>query len=173
MRPRTQFLTEKKTLTMATTKQTIAQYPFERLYVAPFTQRRGFDERSLTYKMVPMEPARQLTGVKVLDTVVDGLIASALRTKAPGHRSHTNPKLSATVQKLTGLTLPELRMHWHMQVAYDLLHYTDLPLQEIMNRCGYTSMPTFSRTVRRWWGVSPQHLRILARNSGDIGKYAL
>lgn len=28
-------------------------------------------------------------------------------------------------------------------------------------------------TVRRWWGVSPQHLRILARNSGDIGKYGL
>ena len=89
---------------MPTTKQTIAQWPFERLYVAPFTQKRGFDERSLTYKMVPMEPARQLTGVKVLDTVVDSLIASALRTKAPGHRSHTNPKLSATVQKLTGLT---------------------------------------------------------------------
>lgn len=158
---------------MPTTKQTIAQWPFERLYVAPFTQKRGFDERSLTYKMVPMESARQLTGVKVLDTVVDGLIASALRTKAPGHRSHTNPKLSATVQKLTGLTLPELRMHWHMQVARDLLRYTDLPLTEVMQRCGYTSMPTFSRTVRRWWGVSPQHLRILARKSGDIGKYAL
>ena len=68
---------------MPTTKQTIAQWPFERLYVAPFTQKRGFDERSLTYKMVPMEPARQLTGIKVLDTVVDSLIASALRTKAP------------------------------------------------------------------------------------------
>ena len=158
---------------MPTTKQTIAQYPFERLYVAPFTQRRGFDERSLTYQMVPMEPVRQLTGVKVLDMVVDSLIASALRTKAPGHRSHTDPKLSAAIQKLTGLTLVELRMHWHMQVAYDLLHYTDLPLQEVMNRCGYTSMPTFSRTVRRWWGVSPQHMRILGRKSGDIGKYAL
>jgi hypothetical protein len=34
-------------------------------------------------------------------------------------------------------------------------------------------MPTFSRTYRRWWHTSPQHLRILARNSGDIGKYAL
>ena len=42
-----------------------------------------------------------------------------------------------------------------------------------IDACGYTSLPTFSRTVRRRWGVSPQHLRILARNSGDIGKYAL
>ena len=158
---------------MPTTKQTIAQWPFERLYVAPFTKRRGFDERSLTYRMVPIEQARQLTGIRVLDMVVDGLIASALRTKAPGHRSYTDPKLSATVHKLTGLTLPELRMHWHMQVARDLLRYTELPLAEVMNRCGYTSLPMFSRTYRRWWGVSPQHLRILARNSGDIGKYAL
>ena len=158
---------------MPTTKQTIAQWPFERLYVAPFTQRRGFDERSLTYRMVPMEQSRQLTGIKVLDMVVDRLIASALRTKATGHRSHTDPKLSATIHKLTGLTLPELRMHWHMQVARDLLRYTDLPLTEVMQRCGYTSMPTFSRTVRRWWGVSPQRARIAARNRGDIGKYAL
>ena len=75
--PRTQFFTKKKTLTMLTTKQTIAQWSFERLYVAPFTQRRGFDERSLTYRMVPIEQARQLTDVKVLDTVVDSLIASA------------------------------------------------------------------------------------------------
>ena len=91
---------------MLTTKQTIAQWPFERLYVAPFTQRRGFDERSLTYKMVPIEQARQLTGIRVLDMVVDGLIASALRTKAPGHRSYTDPKLSATIHKLTGLCPP-------------------------------------------------------------------
>lgn len=158
---------------MPTTKQTIAQWPFERLYVAPFTQKRGFDERSLTYKMVPMEPARQLTGVKVLDSVVDMLIKGPGIKKNPRHRGSTDPKLSATIQRLTGLTLIELRMHWHMQVAYDLLHYTDLPLQEIMNRCGYTSMPTFSRTYRRWWHTSPQRARILARNSGDIGKYAL
>ena len=158
---------------MPTTKQTIAQWPFERLYVAPFTQRRGFDERSLTYRMVPMEQARQLTGIKVLDMVVDRLIKGPGPKKNPRYRGYTDPKLSATIQKLTGLTLPELRMHWHMQVARDLLRYTELPLQQVMQRCGYTSMPTFSRTVRRWWGVSPQHLRILARNSGDIGKYAL
>ena len=105
--------------------------------------------------------------------VVDRLIKGPRPKKNPRYRGYTDPKLSATIHKLTGLTLPELRLHWHMQVARDLLRYTDLPLQEVMNRCGYTSMPTFSRTVRRWWGVSPQHLRIAARNRGDIGKYAL
>lgn len=73
---------------MPTTKQTIAQWPFERLYVAPFTQRRGFDERSLTYRMVPIEQARQLTGIKVLDMVVDRLI------KGPGPKK--NPAIAAT-----------------------------------------------------------------------------
>ena len=158
---------------MPTTKQTIAQWPFERLYVAPFTQKRGFDERSLTYKMVPMVSERQLTGIKVLDMVVDRLIKGPGPKKNLRYRGYTDPKLSAAIQKLTGLTLPELRMHWHMQVARDLLRYTELPLQEIMNRCGYTSMPTFSRTYRRWWHTSPQRARIAARNSGDIGKYAL
>ena len=127
---------------MPTTKQTIAQWPFERLYVAPFTQRRGFDERSLTYRMVPMEQARQLTGIRVLDMVVDRLIKGPGPKKPPPrYRGYTDPKLSATIHKLTGLTLPELRMHWHMQVARDLLRYTDLPLTEVMQRCGYTSMP--------------------------------
>ena len=122
---------------------------------------------------VPIEQARQLTGIKVLDSVVDRLIKGPGPKKNPRYRGYTDPKLSATVHKLTGLTLPELRLHWHMQVARDLLRYTELPLTEVMQRCGYTSLPTFSRTVRRWWGVSPQHLRILARKSGDIGKYAL
>ena len=106
---------------MPTTKQTIAQWPFERLYVAPFTQRRGFDERSLTYRMVPMEQARQLTGIRVLDMVVDRLIKGPGPKKNPRYRGYTDPKLSATIHKLTGLTLPELRLHWHMQVARDLL----------------------------------------------------
>ena len=88
---------------MPTTKQTIAQWPFERLYVAPFTQRRGFDERSLTYRMVPMEQARQLTGIKVLDSVVDRLIKGPGPKKNPRYRGYTDPKLSATIHKLTGL----------------------------------------------------------------------
>ena len=60
-----------------------------------------------------------------------------------------------------------------MAIEDAIFRRSELPLTEVMQRCGYTSLPTFSRTVRRWWGVSPQHLRILARNSGDIGKYAL
>ena len=96
-RPSTQFFNEKKTLTMPTTKQTIAQWPFERLYVSPFTQKRGFDERNLTYKMVPIEQARQLTGIKVLDMVVDRLIKGPGIKKNPRHRGYTDPKLSATI----------------------------------------------------------------------------
>ena len=91
---------------MPTTKQTIAQWPFERLYVAPFTQKRGFDERSLTYRMVPIEQARQLTGIKVLDMVVDRLIKGPGPKKNPRYRGYTDAKLSATIHKLSGLTLP-------------------------------------------------------------------
>ena len=159
--------------TKVTTKQSIAQYPFERLYVSPFTKKRGFDERTLTYTLVPYEPARQLTGITLLDGIVDMLIRGPGHKKHPHHWSCTDPKRSAMVQELTGLTIVSLRKHWHMQRAHDLLRYTDLPLTEVMQRCGYTSMPTFSRTYREWWHTSPQRARIAARKRGDIGKYAL
>ena len=156
---------------MPTTKQTIAQWPFERLYVAPFTQRRGFDERSLTYRMVPMEQARQLTGIKVLDMVVDRLIKGPGPKKNPRYRGYTDPKLSATVHKLTGLTLPELRLHWHMQVARDLLRYTDLPLAEVARRSGLGSHTNFCVVIRRERKQTPTERRTALRQKGDAGRY--
>ena len=170
---RTELFYKEKTMTKARTKQRIVQYPFERLYVSPFTKKRGFDERHLKYKLVPMEQERQLTGIKLLDAVVDMLINGVEPRCAASKFGITREKLSTSVYALTGLTLVGLRKHWNMQLANDLLRYTDLPLREVMQRCGYTSMPTFSRTVSQWWSSSPQAIRIGARRRGDIGKYAL
>ena len=158
---------------MATTRQKTPQYPFERLYVAPFTKKRGFDERNLTYKLVPMESTRQKTGIKLLDNVVDSLIRGGDPRFVADRLGITEEQLSASIFALTGLYLVSLRKHWRMQLASDLLRYTNLPLQEVMERCGYTSMPTFSNFVREWWGSSPLHIRMRARERGDIGKFAL
>ena len=158
---------------MVTTRQKTPQYPFERLYVAPFTKKRGFDERNLTYKLVPIESTRQRTGIELLDTVVDSLIKGVDPRFVAGRLGVTREKLSASIFALTGLNLVGLRKHWNMQVAKDLLCYTEMPLTEVMERCGYTSMPTFSNFVREWWGSSPLHIRMRARERGDIGKYAL
>ena len=158
---------------MAITKQNTPQYPFETLYVSPFTKKRGFDERSLTYTLVPMETTRRRTGIELLDAVVDSLVKGNDPRYVAGPLGITREKLSTSVFALTGHSLVALRKHWRMQLTYELLRYTDLTLKEVMQRCGYTSKPTFSRTVIQWWGSSPKNIRRQAREHGDIGKYAL
>lgn len=158
---------------MATTKQKTPQYPFEALYVSPFTKKRGFDERSLTYTLVPMETTRQRTGIELLDTVVDSLVKGSDPRYNAGPLGMTCEKLSVSLFALTGHSLVGLRKHWRMQLAYDLLRYTELTQKEVMQRCGYTSKPTFSRSVYQWWGSWPKDIRRQARERDDIGKYAL
>ena len=85
----------------------------------------------------------------------------------------TLEKLSASLITLTGLSTVSLRKQWRMQLAHDLLRYTDLPFAEVMQRCGYTSMPTFSNFVRQTWGSTPKIIRINAQRRDEIGKYAL
>lgn len=158
---------------MAMTTQKTPQYPFERLYVSPFTRKRGFDEQLLTYKLVPMDTARQPTGIALIDTVVDCLAAGRDPRFCARLLGISHKTLSASLVALTGENLVSLRKHWNMRRAYELLSYTDLPVQEVMKRCGYSSMPTFSKTVSEQWGHSPVRIRISARERGDIGKYAL
>jgi AraC-like DNA-binding protein len=154
-------------------KNKTPQYPFERLYVTPFTKKRGFDEQTLSYKFVPMESTWKPTGVEVLDHVVDLLRNGRDPREATARFDLTYERLSEALIALTGMPTVSLRKRWNMQLAGELLRYTDLPLMQVMRRCGYTSRPTFSNFVRQWWGASPLHLRANARKNGDIGKYAL
>lgn len=158
---------------MATTTQTTPQYTLERLYVSPLTKKRGFDERNLEIIMVPMETKRQMTGIKLLDAVVDCLIAGTDPRSVAYHYGVTLQKLSALVFTMTGLTLVSLRKQWRMRMARELLCYTELPLKDVMQRCGYSSMPTFSNFVRQTTGQTPLDIRRDARQRGLIGKYAL
>ena len=139
------------------------QYPFERLYVSPFTRRRGFNEQTLTYTLVPMEQKRQRTGIELLDLVVDCLIAGSDPRSVAYKLGITLEKLSASLITLTGLSTVSLRKQWRMQLAHDLLRYTNLPFTDVMQRCGYTSMPTFSNFVRQAWGSTPKTIRINAQ----------
>ena len=158
---------------MATTTQTTPQYSLERLYVSPLTKKRGFDERNLEIIMVPMETKRQLTGITLLDAVVDCLIAGTDPRDVAYHYGVAPEKLSSLVYTMTGLTLVALRKQWRMRMAQELLRYTELSLKDVMQRCGYASMPTFSNFVRQSTGLTPLDIRRDARQRGLIGKYAL
>ena len=120
-----------------------------------------------------MEQTRQRTGIGLLDLVVDCLIAGLDPCEAAYKLGIAEEKLSASLLALTGLPITSLRKQWRMQLAYDLLRYTELPIDEVMKRCCYTSKPTFCNVVRQVWGSTPATIRRSARQHGEIGKFAL
>ncbi|MBR5395427.1 MAG: helix-turn-helix transcriptional regulator [Bacteroidaceae bacterium] len=149
------------------------KYSFEMLYVSPFTKKLGFDEKELKTIYVPLEQKRLRTGLEVVDLVVDKLVAGQDPSVLPWQLGMKPTVFSTTLKTLTGMTLVEMRTRWRMTVAYELLRYTELPLQEVMSRIGYTSAQSFSRMFRKAYGAAPLKYRIQCRAQGDIGKYAL
>ena len=143
------------------------------LYVSPFTKKLGFDEKELKTIYVPLEQERLRTGLDVVDLVVDKLVAGQDPSVLPWQLGMKPAVLSTTLRTLTGLTLVEMRTRWRMRVASDLLRYTELSLQEVMSRIGYTSAQSFNRMFRNAYGAAPQEYRKQSRTQGDIGKYAL
>lgn len=149
------------------------KYSLEMLYVSPFTKKLGFDEKELKTIYVPLEQKRLRTGLDVVDLVVDKLVAGQDPSVLAWQLGMTPAALSTTLRTLTGLTLVELRTRWRMKMANDLLRYTELPLQEVMSRIGYTSAQSFSRMFRKAYGAAPVEYRNRCRAQSEIGKYAL
>ena len=106
-------------------------------------------------------------------SVVDCLIAGSDPRSVAYKLGITPEKLSMSLMTLTGLSTVSLRKQWRMQLAYELLRYTDLPTAEVMRRCGYTSKPTFTNIVRQTWGSTPKTIRTDAQRRDEIGKYVL
>ena len=149
------------------------QWEFDSLYVPPFTKQRGFDAQTLTTVYVPLQFERTKTGVAVLDSVVDKLIAGQDPRRLAYEWGMTRDGLSQTLRSLTGMTLQEMVTRWHSRKAEELLRYTKLPLSDIQRRCGFASSTAFSRFVKDQLGVSPLHFRQTRRKAGDLGKYAV
>ena len=56
---------------------------------------------------------------------------------------------------LVGLPPIEYLTHWRLMKARMLLRTTDLDMQEIADRCGYASVPSFSRRFKQAFGTGP------------------
>lgn len=149
------------------------KYSFEMLYVSPFTKKLGFDEKELKNVYVPIERIRHKTGMEVVDLFVDRLVANQDTQYSYWDMGLSRSELSMTMRTLTGMTPVELRTRWRTRLAGELLRYTELPLREVMSRCGYTSQQSFSRFIRKAFGTAPAAYRRQCRARGDVGKYAL
>lgn len=55
--------------------------------------------------------------------------------------------------------LNEVRDEVRREISYDLLTNSDLPISEICFRLGYSAPSAFTRSVSRWFGVTPKNMR--------------
>ena len=66
---------------------------------------------------------------------------------------------------LVGVPPIEYLTRWRLMKARMLLSTTDLDMQDIAERCGYASVPSFTRRFKRAFGIGPGTYR---RNSGRM-----
>ena len=74
--------------------------------------------------------------------------------------------LSACIKKSEGETFINILVRRRMETAQTLLLTTDLQIQEIARRCGYTDQHYFSYCFKKYSGTSPVALR-RARAAGE------
>ena len=84
---------------------------------------------------------------------------SAMLDVSPNH-------LSACIKKSEGETFINILVRRRMETAQTLLLTTDLQIQEIARRCGYTDQHYFSYCFKKYSGTSPVALR-RARAAGE------
>ena len=85
---------------------------------------------------------------------------SAMLDVSPNH-------LSACIKKSEGETFINILVRRRMETAQTLLLTTDLQIQEIARRCGYTDQHYFSYCFKKYSGTSPVALR-RARPTGSL-----
>ena len=77
--------------------------------------------------------------------------------------------LSACIKKYAGDTFINILIRRRMEAGRELVTGTELKLQEISRRCGYTDQHYFSYCFKKYCGESPNALRrrLSAERTGE------
>ncbi|MCD8106174.1 MAG: response regulator [Lachnospiraceae bacterium] len=101
-----------------------------------------------------------LSFVRRLEKYMRGHIGEDLTLCALSEKVHLNASyLSRRYKELAGRTLSEAILEMRMEAACDMLQNTNLKISEVANRCGYESVPSFTRVFKKMKGVTPQSWR--------------
>lgn len=149
------------------------QFPYEGLYISPFTTRRRYDEDG-NVSYVPLERNLQPSGVRLLDgfaaQLADGNSSRGVYCKRMGI---TTTQLNTLFLLLTGISADGFRMYFCLRLADDLLRYTDMEVREISRRSGLGTSTNLFYTFRREYKCSATDRRYALRDKGDVGRYKL
>lgn len=98
------------------------------------------------------ERALEIIEQRYMDEDLSLASLSALLDVSPNH-------LSACIKKTAGETFINILIRRRMEAAQQLLLTTNLQVQEIARRCGYTDQHYFSYCFKKYSGTSPGALR--------------
>ena len=149
------------------------QYRFEDLYIMPCRERRIYSEDGKV-SYVPIEQQRKLTGIHIFDVYVEYLAQCNSDINAFVDRYGLKvTDIDSLVFVLTGMRGVDFRQKYQVQIADDLLRYTDLTIAEVAKRSGIGSANNLYLTFKREFNLAPGYRRLRIRQEGDLGRYKL
>lgn len=149
------------------------QYTFEDLYIKPFRERRIYSEDGVV-SYVPLERRCKQTGIHVFDAFVEYLAQCNSDVKAFADRYGLKvTDIDSLVFVLTGMKGVDFRQKYQVQIADDLLRYTNLSVAEVARRSGIGSPNNLYLTYKREFNLAPGYRRQRIRREGDLGRYKL
>ena len=147
------------------------QFTLEQLYISPFTAKRRYDEDG-NVTWIPLERNEQPSGIHVLDHYLQFLMRGGYNRPTFCAREGITPaQLSALVAVLTGYGIIEFQQRYVLQVADQLLRYTDLSQEHIARHYGGIDGTNLIRLYRRYHGCTPFARRRHLRQKNDEGRY--
>ena len=147
--------------------QPFTEILFERKYLA----RELLQNNALTVQMCKEQLEEKLPNFKTSDSTIDQVNDYLTRTpsiKANIEECAKELKLSSRHlrRKITeeGSSFKTLQDQFRRMLAEKYLRFTDMNLEEIAERLGYSDAANFSNAFKRWTGISP---RSFAKNQID------
>ncbi len=78
-------------------------------------------------------------------------------------------QLERIFQRDLGVTPMRYYLQMRINKAQQLIKYSTLPIRTIAISCGFSSMPSFSRSYRKNIGIAPRDHRVLFRKQSGMG----
>lgn len=150
------------------------QFTVEQLYYLPFKSRRIYHEDGTT-EYLPMLDTRVRTGVAAMDNFVEALqkIRSNTARNCAWKIDVRKKDLDGMVQMITGMTSRLFISKFVLMMSEDYLRYTNLTTRTVAKMCGYSSLSSFGRMIKKAHGMTPRALRLHLRQPNDLNRYRI
>lgn len=148
-----------------------AQFTLEQLYISPFSARKRYDEDG-NVTWVTVERRTEPTGVWLMDRYLQFLMRGGYyRPTFCAEEGVTLVELASLVKVLTGMGIIEFQQRYVLQVADQLLRYTELTQEYIAAHYGGIDGTNLYRLYKRYYHCTPSERRRKLRQKNDAGRY--